>query len=103
MSIVRFESLNIFFSWNQKTDSLENCYVALGTQVLPRFTKYMYCLGLTLTFFMARSILLSDAFIQEMLEHKISRKQLNMLSLKPVHLLEVRAILLTFFDICLIF
>ena len=53
---------NILF-WNQKAKDLERCHAASGTRVLPRVFKWWP--WLTLTYFMARSNLVSYAFVWE--------------------------------------
>ena len=63
---------NLLF-WNRKADDLETWYAALVTQVLPRIKT----LGMTLTYFTARSNLVPFVFKWEMLKLHICKKLLK--------------------------
>ena len=55
------KTLKTLLLWNQKAEDLESWYGALGTQVLPENDDP----GLSLTYFMAMSILVHYTFVWE--------------------------------------
>ena len=57
------KTFKILLLRNQKADDLETWYAALGAQVLPSLFKWVP--GLTLTYFTARSNLVTYAFVWE--------------------------------------
>ena len=54
------KTIKNIFLWNRKANDLETRYTALSTQLLPNDAP-----GLTLTYFTARSNLVSYAFVRE--------------------------------------